>query len=161
MAGRAVLDARRRALARPATPPSATDALHLLSFTLAGESYSVEARYVYAVVRLAEVAALPGAQPPVCGVTGWRGELLTVLDLRPVLGLSAAALNDLGQVIVLGAERPAFGLLVDAAQELITVPAAAVREAAEGVAADRSFLMGITGDALVVLDAAALLHLHG
>jgi chemotaxis signal transduction protein len=78
-----------------------------------------------------------------------------------VLGLSVASLNDFNRVIVLGEDRPAFGILADAARELVTLPASDVRDPQEGVAAKREYLRGITGDAVLVLEATKLLQLHG
>jgi len=158
---RELLEERARALARPAAPPPAGDMLELLTFALANEVYAVESRYVVAVFKLIDLSPLPGAEPPVFGVTAWRGELLTILDLRAALGLSVTALNDLSRVIVLGEERPAFGILADAARELVAVPAAEVREPPEGVAAQREYLRGVTPDAVLVLEATKLLQLHG
>ena len=157
---RAVLEQRARLLARPAAPPPSGDTLELITFTLANETYALESRYVLEVFRLADLSPLPGAEPPVRGVTGWRGGLLTILDLRPVLGLSVAALNDLSRVIVLGENRAAFGILADAVRDVVTLPASEVREPPEGVAAQRMYLRGITGEAVLVLEARALLRLQ-
>ena len=158
---RQVLEERARALARPAAPPPAADRLELLTFALANEVYAVESRYVVAVSRLTDLSPLPGAEPPVFGVTAWRGGLLTIVDLRRVLGLSVDGLNDLGRVIVLGEERPAFGILADAVWELVRRPAAEVRNPPDGIAAKREYLRGLTADAVLVLDATKLLQLHG
>lgn len=158
---RQVLEERARALARPAAPPPAGDTLELITFALANEVYAIESRYVVAVFELVDLSPLPGAEPPVFGVTAWRGELLTILDLRATLGLSVAALNDLSRVIVLGEERPAFGILADAVRELVTLPAPAVREPPEGVAGKREYLRGVTPDAMLVLEATKLLQFHG
>ncbi|MDP3910839.1 MAG: chemotaxis protein CheW [Gemmatimonadales bacterium] len=158
---REVLEERARALARPAAAPLAGDMLEVLTFTLANETYAVESRYVVAVFRLTDLSPLPGAEPPVFGVTAWRGELLTILDLRAALGLSVTALNDLSRVIVLGEERPAFGILADAARELVTLAASDVRQPPARVAARREYLRGVTSEAVLVLEATKLLQLHG
>jgi purine-binding chemotaxis protein CheW len=157
---RAVLEDRARALARPVTSPAPADELELITFTLANEVYALESRYVLAVFRLEDVAPLPGAAAPVLGLTAWRGDLLTVLDLRPALGLPATALDDLGRVIAVGEERAAFGVLADAVQELVRIPASEVREPPEGVAARRDYLRGVTHGAMLVLDGDRLLRIH-
>jgi len=157
---RALLEERARVLARPVASPLAGDALELMTFALANEVYAVESRYVAAVFQLIALSPLPGAEPPVFGVTAWRGELLTILDLRAALGLSVTTLNDLSRVIVLGEARPAFGVLVDAVRELVTLPASEVRDPPEGVAAKREYLRGVTAEAVLVLDAGVLLRLH-
>jgi purine-binding chemotaxis protein CheW len=157
---RRVLEERARALARPPAPPLAQHTVELLTFALASETYALESRFVIQVFRLQELSPLPGAQPPVFGLTPWRGGLLTILDLRQVLGVPATSLDDLGRVIVLGDERPAFGVLADAVHDLVSVPAAAIRAPQEGVAARREYLRGVTGDAVLVLAAEALLRSH-
>ena len=157
---RAVLQERARALARPVGAPSPADSLEILTFGLAKERYAIESRYVVEVFRLKELSSLPGAERPVFGATVWRGELLTILDLRATLGLSVAALDDLSRVIVLGEDRPAFGILADAVYELVTLTASEVREPPEGVAAHREYLRGVTVDAVLVLDAERLLRIQ-
>jgi purine-binding chemotaxis protein CheW len=157
---RAVLEERARALARPAAPPKAAGALEAVTFFLTDERYAIESRYVIEVRRLTELALLPGAKPPVFGVTAWRGGPLAVLDLRPLLGVSATALNDLGHLVVLGEGRAAFGVLADGVGELVELSASEVHAPPAGVAVHREYLRGVTGDALLVLDAARLLAAH-
>jgi purine-binding chemotaxis protein CheW len=157
---RAVLEERARRLARPPPAPPAGEMLDLITFALANETYAVESRFVFEVFRLVDLSPLPGAEPPVFGVVAWRGELLTILDLRGALGLSVAALNDLSRVIVVGEDRPAFGILADAVRELIRLPATEVRQPPEGAASQREYLRGVTADAVLVLDAKQLLRLR-
>lgn len=158
-ASRALLDERARALARPVDVAPDGERLELVSFTLANETYAIESRYVVQVFRLQELAPLPGAAAPVFGVTAWRGDLLTILDLRPLLGLSVTALNELTRVIVLGAGRPEFGVLADAVLELLSVPAAELGEPSVGNGRKGEYLRGITNSAVLVLDGSRLLSL--
>lgn len=155
---RDVLEERARALARPVVAPPAGEMVELITFALAREMYAIESRFVLEVFRLRELSPLPGAEPPVFGVTARRGELLTILDLRGPLGLPVTGLNDLGWVIALGEEGAAFGVLADGVQEIITLAAADVRPPPEGVAAKREYLRGITNKAVLVLEARRLLH---
>ncbi|MGA2383536.1 MAG: chemotaxis protein CheW [Gemmatimonadales bacterium] len=158
---RALLEERARVLARPVERRAVSGTFEAVSFVLADERYAIESRFVVAVFPLADLALLPGAKAPVLGVTAWRGGLLTVLDLRPLLGLSTAALNDLGRVIAMGEARAAFGILVDAVLETRSLRESEVRELPDGVAVRRDYVRGVTGDALVVLDGGRLLRLHG
>jgi purine-binding chemotaxis protein CheW len=156
---REVLEERARALARPAIPPSAGDALELVTFSLANETYAIESRSVMAVFRLTELSPLPGAEPPVTGVTVWRGELLTILDLRPLVGLSVTALSDLSRVIVLGVDRPELGVLADAVLSIVTVAASEVQQLPQGGPTRQEYLRGVTPAAVVLLDGERVLHL--
>lgn len=155
---RAVLDARARALARPvATTP--TGQLDVLTFELARERYGIESRFVQAIFPLRQIAPLPGASAPIHGVTGWRGKLLTVLELRAMLGLSLDSLNDLARVIVLGHPHPVFGILADAVHTIVPVALAGLHPLPVTAGSHRKYLRGITADALQILDVTELLHL--
>jgi purine-binding chemotaxis protein CheW len=155
----AMLEERARTLARPVASPLPADRLEAITFALANEIYAIESRYVIEVFRLRELVPLPGAKPPVFGLTARRGDLLTILDLRPVLGLPIAALNDLSRVLVLGLDRAAFGILADAVHELVTIAASEVREAPEGARVKRDYVRGMTSEAVQVLDGERLVRL--
>ena len=156
---REVMDARARALARPMVPPP-RDTMELVTFALAGETYAIESFYVFEVFRLDNLSLLPGAKPPVFGMTAWRGELLTVLDLRPVLGLSTTPLNDLSRAIVLGRVGPVFAILADKVHSMLAIPRSTLKEPPPGVAPKTDYVLGVTEDAIVVVSAEQLLDLH-
>ena len=157
---RELLEERARQLARRPPPPPEGAALETMLFTVAGERYAIEARYVMEVFALRGLTLLPGAEPPVFALTGWRGALLTIIDVRRLLDLSAAALNDLGRVIVLGEDRAAFGMLVDVVDEMRVMPEAEIHRPTERGEGARAYVRGITTDAIQVLDGAALLRLN-
>jgi purine-binding chemotaxis protein CheW len=158
-AAAALLERRAAALATPPRANASAALLEVVAFCLGSETYALESGYVFAVFRLAEMALLPGAPAPVHGVTLWNGELTTVLDVRSILGISASALNDLARVIVVGADRPAFGILADSVEGIRRFAAEAIhaREAVAGVAT--GYVTAMTTDAVLVLDAERLLHL--
>jgi len=156
---REVLEARARALARPLAAPRSQETVPLVTFALAGETYGIAASHVLGIFRLVDMAPLPGATAPVAGVTAWRGELLLILDLRRPLGLPVDGLDDLAWAIALGREGAEFGLLAQKVNELVQVAATDIGTPAQGVAADRAYLRGITRDAVLVLDADALLRM--
>ena len=86
---------------------------------------------------------------------------MTILDLRGGHQGSGAGLTDLSRVIVLGGEWPAFGILADAARGLLAVDPSDVRGVPEGLPSKGEYLRGMTGDAVMVLDAERLLRLYG
>lgn len=155
---REVLRERARALARPPAPPPPVGALEILTFDVAQERCAVESRFVHAVFRLAELTPLPGAVAPIAGVTAWRGEVLTLLDVRSMLGAGDQG-ERLAHVIVIGGVRPVFGLLAADLQEVALLPRA---ELLTGVDATqgREAVAGVTRAGLVLLDAERLLGTH-
>jgi purine-binding chemotaxis protein CheW len=157
-----VLEERARVLARPTASSVPSEALEVLTFDLGGETYGIESRYVVQVFRPADVAVLPEAEPPLFGVTAWRGDLLSVLDLRPTLGIPTEAADAVRPVVAVAADRAAFGLLVDGVHGLIRLRSTDVRPVSPDAARPgREYLRGITGHAVLVLDAGALLALAG
>jgi purine-binding chemotaxis protein CheW len=129
------------------------------TFHLAGERFALETRYITQVVRPRECTPIPGVPAFLVGVVNLRGEILAVLDLCPVLGLGRTGAGDPSWIIVLGQQRDEFGVRVDAVLEVTTLRVDEVHEPPGTVAAGaRPYLRGVTTDALIVLDGAALLR---
>jgi purine-binding chemotaxis protein CheW len=158
-AERALLVRRAERLARP--PPSSLEtggALQVVTFSLGRERYGIESAYVREVVRFTDFTPVPGAPEFLVGVTGLRGELLAIVDLRALLGVQQQGITDLSRIIVLGGERAEFGLLADSTHELKLLPAGQLLEPAAAAGLERQLLRGVTAEALIVLDGAALLR---
>lgn len=111
------------------------DSLALLGFTLAGQQYALPLDRVLEVARMpAEVTGLPAAEQAMAGVIAFRGGLLPLVSLRALLGLPAADRREARIVVArLGGNRPdghrvghKVGLVVDALQAILRVPAEAV-----------------------------------
>ena len=158
---RELLEQRAAALARPPAEPPREGGVEALTFTLGEEVYALESRYVLEVFRPADLARLPGAEPPLAGVTAWRGELLLVLDLRPVPGAKTEPVVGPKLVVALGDERPAFGLVADGVRGIVRLEAGDIGPLPEGPGVAREYLRGMTGGAVLVLDAPALLRRYG
>jgi purine-binding chemotaxis protein CheW len=156
---RTVLEDRARALAQvPAGPPAPSEALEVVTFSLASQDYAIELGSVRKIVPLGELTPVPGAPAAFAGVINVRGELLAVVDLCRLLNMAGSSRTDHAWVIVLGGERNEFGLLADAVGEVRTLPTTevlAVQAAATGPG--QQSLRGVTEDGLIVLDGAVLL----
>lgn len=153
---REVLDARARLLARvPDEPPRAGEVLELVGFVLAGERYGIESRFVREVARLTRFTPVPGTPAFILGVTNLRGEILALFDLRHLLGVVAEGVTDLGRIVVLGENRREFGLLADAASEILRVPGASLAQTE--TAWGRKYVRGVSPEGVVVLSGETLL----
>lgn len=156
---KAIMDARAQALSQaPASAPSPGAHLEVVEFSLGQEQYAIEARFVREVVRFADYTPVPGTPEFIVGVTNLRGILLTVIDLRRLFNIATMGLTDQSRVIVLGTERVEFGVLADTAHghtghatdDILTPPGDV-----SGIG--RSYLRGVTRDAVIVLDGARLI----
>ena len=154
---REVLEERARQLARvPEEPARAGEVLELVGFVLAGERYAIESRFVREVARLTRFTPVPGTPDFVLGVTNLRGEILALFDLRHLLGIVTEGVTDLGRIVVLGEHRREFGLLADAASEILYVAGASLAQTE--TAWGRAYLQGVTQDGVIVLSGEALLR---
>jgi purine-binding chemotaxis protein CheW len=154
-----ILDERAGNLARPSVDPySARNTTDVVSFVLGGERYCIETRCVREVRRYRDVTPLPGVPDFLVGVTNLRGEILPLIDLRGFLDLPSRGPAVPSHVIVCGDARAEFGLVVDAMHE---VSAVALDELAPDPIGHsergRDYVMGIAGNATVVLNGSALL----
>jgi len=157
---RAILDERARLLGQPhVEAPASTDSLDVLTFAAGVERYALETKYVREVVRLLDFTPVPGAPDFVIGVTNYRGQVLCVVSLRSILGISSGGLTDLSRLIVMGSETAEFGILADRTDTIASLRVTEVLSPSESILESRrEYLMGVTRDALLVLDGARLLH---
>ena len=160
---RAELERRAVALARVPESPSRAESTEFVVFRVGGETYAVAASRVSAVFKLCEMAVVPGAPAFIRGLTLFKGQVLPVLDLRVLIGTSAGALSDLARVVAIGGELAEFGLLADSIEGTRGVTPDQFLPAPRQSDTDRSlFVAGMTRDAMLLLDADALVRLfHG
>lgn len=155
---REILEERARALAKPLAAFDKVAGAEMLAFGVGRERFAIESQFVFAVFRLPDLVPLPGARVPVVGLTRWRGDVLTLLDIRRVVGSAPGALDDLGRVIVVGTEAPEFGVLADTVDDIVRIDLARLHATpAERKTDGVSLLLGVTSDAIHVIDAATLI----
>ena len=98
-----------------------SDAVSLCSMFAGSESFGIDTRKIREVLGKRELQRVPLAPMFVGGVVPYRGEVLTTVNFRAVLGMEAYP--GMSCVLVLddddGAER--FGLMVDAVGGVVTV----------------------------------------
>ena len=151
-----VLDARARRLAKPLESHDTSavdDAFDVLLFLVGDEQLALPLSAIVAIVRVGTITPLPRAVAPVYGVTAWRGRALTVLSV----GAPGARTSADDRMIVLGDGRRALvGLRTDTADETRSVRKSALTPAVGG--ARSKYAMGVTSDAVLVLDPGTLIH---
>ncbi len=151
-----ILLRRARALARVpvvSSEDAAADQLHLLVVSVDGERMALPIDRIAAISRASVPAPLPRAVAPVYGVAVWRGRPLTVLSIgqgEPVIGPDS-------RFVVLGdARRADVALLVDEVDDVRVVGRGSLTAASPGTR--RVAILGITEDAMLVVDSASLVR---
>ena len=141
---RTILDERARALAvRPddiGAAAAGRGEAEFMVFRRGSERFALPLADVVEISRNARVTPLAGAAAPVVGLAGWRGRVLTVVDLNPGAG------SEGDHLVVVGSGRAAFAVLADELEDARSL-------AADPAAGDQrlSYATGITTDAITLL----------
>ncbi len=125
---------------QPAAPP-----LHLVTFVLDREEFGIPIGRVREVLRVGDITRVPEAPPHIRGVTSVRGRILPIVELRTRLGLPG--LGEPGtraRIVVVEAHGRVLGLLVDAVNQVVHVPADSVlAPPGEVLSAQTDYVTGI------------------
>jgi len=154
-----LLRARAQALARePQKDETPREALGIVEFLLASETYGVEALYVREVYPLNSLTPLPCTPSFVLGIINIRGQLLPVIDLKQFFDLPARGLTELDKVIVVHNGTMALGVLADAILGVRSLPLNSLQPTLPTLTGRRAaYLKGVTPERLALLDAGKLL----
>jgi len=119
-----------------------------LTFTLHGESYGVAVLKIREIVRFSKITTVPQMPSYVCGVINLRGKIIPVMDLRIRLGVSEANISEHACIMVVQfGDRDKItqtGLVVDAVEEVVNIPAADIEPAPDfGTAISTDYILGM------------------
>ncbi len=92
-----------------------------VTFRLAEETYGINVMQVQEVLRMTDVAPVPGAPHYVMGIINLRGNVVTVLDTRKLLDLSAGDITDSSRIMIIESGKVTVGLLVDSVAEVVNI----------------------------------------
>jgi purine-binding chemotaxis protein CheW len=93
--------------------------IQFVTFILMDETYGINVMQVQEVLRVTEIAPVPGAPDYVLGIINLRGNVVTVIDTRTRFGLPSAEMDDASRIIVIESEKQVVGILVDAVAEVV------------------------------------------
>lgn len=154
-----ILRARARALARdpqPAREPE--DAIEVVEFVLAYETYAIESAYLREVHPLKDLTPVPCAPAYIRGIVNVRGQILSVVDIKKFFDLPERGLPDLDKMIILRSASMEFGILADRIAGTRRIPMGELQTSLPTLTGIRAeYLKGVTADRVVVLDAGKLL----
>jgi len=100
--------------------------LHIVGFQVGRETYGVPITSLHEIVRVPEITAVPDAPDYLEGVINLRGKIVSVMDLRKRFGEKQAAIKKHNRILVVEHAGRLAGLIVDAASEVLKIPADAV-----------------------------------
>ncbi|HNP71108.1 MAG TPA: chemotaxis protein CheW [Kouleothrix sp.] len=100
--------------------------LDVLLFRLAGEVYALPSACVREVIRYRDYTPVPGAPATLPGILNQRGVVVPVVDIYPLLGLSAPPASRATRLVMLSHQEIDMALLVEAVLDLAALPPAAL-----------------------------------
>ena len=98
------------------------ETLQIIVFRLSREWYGVEIRKVKEVIRVTKITYLPSSPEYIAGIVNLRGNILSVTDLKRILGLPYEEPTEKTRIIAVELGILETGLLVDEVIESIEVP---------------------------------------
>ena len=109
------------------------DALQVMTFDLAGETFALEALAVREVLDVLPETAVPGAAPFVDAVINFRGRVIPLCDLRLAFGLERGPVTIDSRIVVIEHELDGtptlIGLRADKVHEVTSIAFADTEEA--------------------------------
>ena len=135
--------------------------LRWVTFRLDDQTYGVNVMQVQEVLRVWEIAPVPGAPDYVLGIINLRGNVVTVIDSRQRFGLAPKDADEASRIVIIEVRKQVVGILVDSVSEVTELPQSAI-EPAPSIGAEESsrYIQGVAnrdGGLLILVDLDKLL----
>jgi len=127
-----------------------------VTFRLSEEKYGINVMQVQEVLRVTEIAPVPGAPSYVLGIINLRGNVVTVIDTRNRFGLMSKEQDDATRIVIIETDAHIIGIMVDSVAEVVDLRASEI-ETAPNVGNDESskYIQGVTSrdnELLILVD---------
>ncbi|MDH5570517.1 MAG: chemotaxis protein CheW [Gammaproteobacteria bacterium] len=100
-----------------------------VTFRLDDEVYGINVMLIQEVLRVTEIAPVPGAPSYVVGIINLRGNVVTVIDTRMRFGLPPKEMDDSTRIVIIETENQTVGIIVDSVSEVVDIYASDIETA--------------------------------
>ena len=107
-------------------PKHNDEVIQWVTFKLDEETYGINVMQVQEVLRLTEIAPVPGAPDYVMGIVNLRGNVVTVIDTRKRFGLFQKEADDATRIVIVEVDNQVIGMLVDSVAEVVNIAASEI-----------------------------------
>ncbi len=132
-----------------------------VTFRLAEEIYGINVMQVQEVLRMTEIAPVPGAPSSVVGIINLRGNVVTVLDTRELFSLMSEEVTEQTRIMIVECNKIIVGLLVDSVAEVVNLQNTDIDSAPNiGNEESSKYIQGVYskhGEILILIDLNRLL----
>ena len=161
MSGEKILEAARQ---QRESIPDEMKYSELLKFSLDDDWYGMSIEDVVGVIKCEQVFSIPHTPDYVTGVISVKGEILAIIDMVKLLGLSgerSALPNDQRHIVVVERDNVKVGVMVDKVSGIISIPDLAIEPVLSTADGERRLIAGgvrSDGEVLAILDLGKLIE---
>ncbi|MBK5971026.1 MULTISPECIES: chemotaxis protein CheW [Thiorhodovibrio] len=130
------------------------DSSSFVTFSLAEETYAIDVLQVQEVLKLTEIAPVPGVPNYILGIINLRGDVVTVIDGRRRMGLPDHDATEQSRIVIIDVDNQNVGILVDSVAEVVQITSKDIDPApAVGNDQNSRFILGVysSPDGLTIL----------
>ena len=102
----------------------AEEEVRICLFSISGDTYAVTVDLLAEIIIPQKVFPVPTTPSHVIGIINLRGNIVPIVDIRPVLSLPSTA--GLNQVAIIRHEQLTIGIVVDSVADVISVPVSSI-----------------------------------
>ena len=103
---------------------TAEEEVRICLFSISGDTYAVTVDLLAEIIIPQKVFPVPTTPSHVIGIINLRGNIVPIVDIRPVLSLPSTA--GLNQVAIIRHEQMTIGIVVDSVADVISVPVSSI-----------------------------------
>ncbi len=130
----------------------------VIVFHLMPERYAIEGEYVQEVLTLKQITPIPGTPEYIMGVINHRGDVVSIINLKALLGIRERGLSEMNKVLLLRNQHMSFGLIADGIRGSVVTDLDKLRDPPATLSqTGLTFIKGLTDDGSILLDAGKLL----
>ena len=129
--------------------------LQVITFVWNRETYAVPLDLVKEIVKVSTITPVPGLAETILGAMNLRGEVLPVINPRPLLELQFGEISAESRLLVVHLDNLPVGILIDAIGDIHEIPAPDSKSQTSDFILSQTTLS--SGDLLNLIDLTALL----
>ncbi|OGT19963.1 MAG: chemotaxis protein CheW [Gammaproteobacteria bacterium RBG_16_57_12] len=134
-----------------------------VTFRLGKEVYGINVLQVQEVLKVTEIAPVPGAPDYVLGIVNLRGNVVTVIDTRKRFGLAPAEIDpNLARIVIIESDNQVVGMLVDSVSEVVELNEENIDSTPNiGSEENSKYILGVSNydnDLLILVDLNKLIY---
>ncbi|OGW18075.1 MAG: hypothetical protein A3G93_10005 [Nitrospinae bacterium RIFCSPLOWO2_12_FULL_45_22] len=97
------------------------DTLSLLTFCLGKEWYGVPLSQLREITKIPTITPVPGTPDYILGVAHHSGEILSVIDIKPLIGLDKTTFTEKSRLLIPRTDDEPVGLVIETVQDIVEI----------------------------------------